>query len=487
MQGASSISRKTTVAVVGTGMAGLVSAYLLNHDPDQRFDVEVFEAQDRLSLDSASVSVSLKNGGRPARVDQPMRAFDGGFYPYLKAMYDFLGVDYVPQRFLFTYSRLSSRSSKQKDMGQEPTKPFFIHSSNNHRIPPLRPDGCGLLEWLSEIVYLAFCFAFFSICCFFVPPRESKSDDGKSSLGESLGEYLKRIHLPQYFVQNYLLPPLVSMSTCSHDAMLNFPASDVVTYIQRTYNAPHYLVSAGVQEVEGKLAQDLKINLGSRVTSVTPSSSSSSTGGVTICWESTTSKSTHQRAFDHVIIAVPPSAVGAIFAPLKQEMLHMPTIPVESVVHTDITPVIATTQNGSDDAKTPRLTSRYPSSGAQWIHMRTTTIVNSSTTETETIHEHPSSVLVTNNPQTSIDPSKIISRTIFTRTLRTPRSRATVNQIFGDGNRDQGHGSPAWRNGDGNVWLVGSWCWDGMVLLEGCVVSAMRVADALGIPVPWRS
>lgn len=43
----------------------------------------------------------------------------------------------------------------------------------------------------------------------------------------------------------------------------------------------------------------------------------------------------------------------------------------------------------------------------------------------------------------------------------------------------------SWRNGDGNVWLVGAWCWDGMVLLEGCVVSAMRVADDLGVEVPW--
>jgi hypothetical protein len=63
-----------------------------------------------------------------------------------------------------------------------------------------------------------------------------------------------------------------------------------------------------------------------------------------------------------------------------------------------------------------------------------------------------------------------------------------VNAIFGD---TQNFGSdeksvPLWRNGDDNVYLVGGWRWDGMVLLEGCVVSAMRIADALGIDVPWR-
>lgn len=34
---------RTSVAIIGSGMAGLVSAYLLTQDNDQRFDVEVFE------------------------------------------------------------------------------------------------------------------------------------------------------------------------------------------------------------------------------------------------------------------------------------------------------------------------------------------------------------------------------------------------------------------------------------------------------------
>ena len=412
-----------------------------------------------------------------------MRAFDGGFYPRLKAMYDYLGVDYIPHRFHFTYSRLSGRNSREKRDAQELTKPYFIHSSNNHRIPPLRPKECGILAWLSELIYLALCFAFFSTCCFFVPPREAESNDGKGSQCESLGQYLERVNIPHYFVENYLLPPLVSMSTCSHDAMLRFPASDVVTYIQRTFNAPHYLVSAGVQEVQGKLSKGLKINLGSRVTSVTPGNSPS--GGATISWESSTTKSSHERTFDHVIIAIPPSGVGAIFVPVKQDMAHMPTVPVESVVHTDLSPILST-NSSSPDSKARLITSAYPSSDTQWIHMRTVTI-DSNATETETIHEHPSSVLVSNNPQTPIDPSKIISRTVFTRTLRTPQSRAIVQRIFAEKTGQvQEEKSLTWRNGEGNVWLVGSWCWDGMVLLEGCAVSAMRVAEALDVPVPWK-
>lgn len=34
---------KTRVAVVGSGMAGLVTAYLLHRDPEQRYQVTLFE------------------------------------------------------------------------------------------------------------------------------------------------------------------------------------------------------------------------------------------------------------------------------------------------------------------------------------------------------------------------------------------------------------------------------------------------------------
>jgi protoporphyrinogen oxidase len=34
---------RKTVAVIGTGMAGLVTAYILRNDAQGRYDVEVFE------------------------------------------------------------------------------------------------------------------------------------------------------------------------------------------------------------------------------------------------------------------------------------------------------------------------------------------------------------------------------------------------------------------------------------------------------------
>jgi hypothetical protein len=103
-------------------------------------------------------------------------------------------------------------------------------------------------------------------------------------------------------------------------------------------------------------------------------------------------------------------------------------------------------------------------------------------------HVQPCGVVVTTCPFSFLDPRSVNHRARFTRVLRSPESQRIVNAIFGAESRSciDEKSVPLWRNGDDNVWLAGGWCWDGMVLLEGCVVSAMRVADAFDVEVPWR-
>lgn len=38
------VTYKPRVAVVGSGMAGLATAWLLQQDPEQRYEVEIFES-----------------------------------------------------------------------------------------------------------------------------------------------------------------------------------------------------------------------------------------------------------------------------------------------------------------------------------------------------------------------------------------------------------------------------------------------------------
>ncbi|KAL2838191.1 hypothetical protein BJY01DRAFT_251093 [Aspergillus pseudoustus] len=582
--------RRQRVAIVGSGMAGLVAGYLLANDKEGRFEVEVLEMQDCLSLDSASytlprprqppfpppccsdaVSVPTNGTGtangstvKPKsastiktqtqtqtaetdeqdegeeRVDLPMRAFAAGYYDNLRKLYTHLGVTFEEPRFVYSLSTLASTgdSPTTKKRTQTDSQTYFIHSSNNHILPPIRPQGLSLLRWVIEAAYLFFWYTYFTFACFLIAPRRSE----KSSIatkcglitartqGETLRSFLTRIHVPTYYTTRYFLPLMASVTTCTHDELLNFPARDIVTYARRTFRRPHYTVRGGVRQAEGKLSKGLKVKFGAKVTSVKTLEDGS--GRVKVRWRWTHSSSAKGRSddgrvgadsatsssataiaereeheeyeeevYDKAIIAVTPDVVGSIFEPLANEMADIPTTSVQSVVHQDFArigassahlrgdprfqsrTIMATSSSSSSSRSNPTLPVSGPVSAA--IHMFT----DLHTGRTESVHEHRSSMLITTYPiDNAIDEAKILHRAKFTRVLRSARSREVVNGIFNLGLKSvnkEGEGEDGWKSGDGNVYLVGGWCWDGMVMLEGCIVSAIRVADALGVDVPW--
>lgn len=381
-----------------------------------------------------------------------MRAFASGFYSNLMRLYDHLDVKYHSQGFLFSFSRSDRRL---------PSGPYMVHASNFHQFPPA-PRNRDLFQWVAEGAYVLIFYVWFTVCCFLVSPL---------SPGETLDQYLRRILLPEYYVASYLLPLISSVCTCSHQELLQFPASDVLEYKKRTHRQNHYVVSDGVYSVQEKLLQGLDVRLGVHSTHVSPTSD-----GVEI----TTCNSNDEQStevFDLAVLAVSPDIVASIFKPLHSALKLIPTTTVSTVAHTDystISPILRNARKRTSDASTPN-------SSSQRIHFTS----NKSTTEA--IHEHPNSLLVTTNPLSPIDRSKTIQSATFTRVLRTPQSRLLINEIFHEGGkpRDPSTLGDGWHNGDEGVYLTGGWCWDGMVLLEGCIVSAMRVASDLGVEVPW--
>jgi hypothetical protein len=222
--------------------------------------------------------------------------------------------------------------------------------------------------------------------------------------------------------------------------------------------------------VQDRLICGIEYELGAVVKAVEPGEK-----GVKLSWEKNDGK-LHTEYFDRIILAVAPDVVGQIFKPLQHHMARMPTALVESVVHNDRSVLV---ESKSVKAASDRHT-------AQWIYLSTST---ASTPKTESHHVQPCGVVVTTCPHSPLDPSLVIHSAKFTRVLRSPASQRIVNAIFSEGSRAHSDDKsvPQWKNGDDNVWLAGGWCWDGMVLLEGCVVSAMRIAGAFGVEVPWQA
>jgi hypothetical protein len=393
-----------------------------------------------------------------------MRAFAGGYYSNLKALYDHLDVQYHSQPFLFEFAEAQAAPTRRKGSGGSSS--YFIHASNLHKIPPPRPSALGTISYLIEIVYLLACYTWFSICCFLVAPREA----GYARLSETLGQYVKRIRLPEYFVAYYLLPLISGVTTCPHEALLDFPASDLIEYKRKTHGAPHYTVSNGVGDVQERLAKGIDYELRATISKVEPLEK-----GVRLSWIDESEGSKREEVFDRVVIAVAPDIVGRIFEPLRRHMARIPTTLVESVVHTDRSTF------GDDRVHEPSNNNEHQ---AQLICLQTLT---DDARQTESIHVQNCGAIVTTCPFSPIDPSLTICSAKFTRVLRSAESRSIVNSIFGNTPDTFGNEKTRslWRNGDDNVWLAGGWCWDGMVLLEGCVVSATRVARDFDVDVPW--
>lgn len=399
------------------------------------------------------------------RIDVPMRAFAEGYYKNLISMYKYLGVRYHSQLFLYSFKKnaVSEAWNKRNKEG------YFVYSSNNHGFPPIWPEGINLFSWLIEIMYVAACYLYWSFCCFWIPPTLATN----SRLCESVEEYIQRIMLPRHFVNFYLLPLLSSVATCTHEALLQFPARDLTEYKRQSAGGNHYTVSS-VHEVQKTLASGLKTRFSTMVTNVEVLQD----GRLEVAWHASDNV-THKDIFDQVVLAVAPDIAGRVFQPLGKPMAQIPTTMVHSIVQGNGMKVVA------NDAKATGF-SLKPTKAAQTIHLRT----SASLAQTESIHVHGSGAMVTTCPFSDVSSAQNVLRSVkFLRALRTPRSRHVVNNIFGEnltGPLIDEKQSP-WRNGDNKIWLVGGWCWDGMVLLEGCVVSAMRVASALDVDIPWNA
>lgn len=442
-----------------------------------------------------------------------MRASAGGYYANLMQMYSHLGIPLHPVRFLFVFAEALSRSQRspastangaaaskpnprpkldaESDSTDGALRKYFIHASNLHQTPPPWPGNRGVIPHIVEVMYLLVCHFWFSVACFAILPITTSARGSGSEGGETFAAYVERIWLPRRYVSQYLLPLMSSVCTCTHDELLAFPASDIINYKKLSHGQQHYAVCGGVNQVQARLSERMDhVRLGVRVLEVRPGADH---GGVFIRWQSTRDDSgrVSEEVFDRVVLAVSPDVAGKIFKPMEAVARSIPTVQVESSV---LAPPAAKDESKAfsvieetDHASSGCMHHSRDGSQAQTITFKTS--FSSKGSRTEALHAMPGGVVVSTcplDPHTS--PKMMLQHAKFTRTLRTPRSRAAVERIMGRAKfyEKTVTGDGEWVNGDDNVWLAGAWCWDGMVLLEGCIVSAMQVADDFGVRVPWR-
>ncbi|KAM0195756.1 hypothetical protein ACHAPA_006546 [Fusarium lateritium] len=471
---------KSRVAIIGTGLAGLTTGYLLQSDERKRYSVTLFEQADRLSFDSASVTINNEATNDAERIDLPMRASAEGYYHHLMRMYEHLQIPLHPVKFLFDFAKATSTADGTIPHSSE-NESYFIHASNLHQTPPPWPGKRSVIAHLTEILYLIVCQFWFTLACFLIAPLETTA----SGYSESVGEYVERIRLPRRYRSHYLLPLLSGVATCTHDELLRFPASDVVNYKKLSHGKQHYAVCGGVSQVQNRLTKGLDdVKLSSRVLETAPQED----GTVVVRWQSLADASgrIQEQVFDRVVLSVSPDVAGQIFSPLRSTLENLPTRRVESSVlkpaHSGIKLV--------KDEEGQSLACMHHSAGASSAQTMTlrTLFSDTGSPRTEALHAMPCGVVVSTCPLREEAQSQVLKKAQFIRTFRSTESKALVQRLMGDTSdkKSEDDKALAWVNGQDNIWISGAWCWDGMVLLEGCIVSAMRVAEDFGVAIPWE-
>ncbi|KAK8075876.1 hypothetical protein PG997_010539 [Apiospora hydei] len=337
-------------------------------------------------------------------------------------MYDHLGIRYHAKRFLFAFSDVTARlyggrndEEKSPSLSGADSPPYFIHSSNNHRILPVRPPGAHAAGHLLEVVFVLACYAWYSLCCFLADPRA----------GESYGAYLKRMRVPQRFVRRYMVPILSSVATCSHEELLAFPASDLTGYQRGIFATDHFVVSHGVQDVVTVLSESQDIRLSSEVLLVESCGSR-----VRLVWTQGPGEDVVEEVFDRVVLAIDPCAVAKVYAPLRSVVSRMPTRIVESAV-----------LQGADKSTKLRVAERSfkqnDTAGVDAL-VADTLLLRSELTGsgcTEALHTVNCGAVVATSISGGFGELNVLHRAAFWRVLRTPESQEIVNSVMQKGQK----------------------------------------------------
>ncbi|CRK51160.1 conserved hypothetical protein [Rhodococcus sp. RD6.2] len=190
-----------SVAVIGSGVAGLTAAYVLaKHD-----QVTLFEADDRLGGHAHTHDVDLGDG-RQVRVDTGFIVHNDRTYPTLCALFDELEVATQPTDM--------SMSVRSEITG--------VEYAGARAISGLFPTARSLtrgrhLLMLGEVVRFH---------------RAARALlDSNAGGDETLGSFVDRMRFSRYFVDHFMTPLVAAVWSCDPAVALRYPARYLLTFL----------------------------------------------------------------------------------------------------------------------------------------------------------------------------------------------------------------------------------------------------------------
>jgi uncharacterized protein len=255
------------IAVIGSGISGLLSAYLLQ----QQHEVVLLEKSDRLGGHTRTLRVSDK--GRDIPVDTGFIVFNRETYPVLWGLFEHLHVPKKSSDMSFGVSLDSGRV----EYGTVPLKALFAQKkqlfSQSH------------WRMLSDIKR------------FNRQALELLSTEGK----ESLGEFLQQNNYAASFIKRFILPMAASIWSSAPSEIMSFPARHLIRFFDNhglldpEHRKQWFTVDGGSQVYIDKVLADYR---GEYRTGVDIDRIERSDAGVDLRYENG-----EQESFDQVVLA----------------------------------------------------------------------------------------------------------------------------------------------------------------------------------------
>ena len=301
---------RPTAAVIGSGVAGLTAAHLLQ----RQFDVHLFEADDRLGGHAHTHDVAMTNG-QVAGLDSAFLVHNDRTYPNLLRLFAELGVA--------TQDSEMSMSVRCDGCGLEYAGSRGMSGLFAQRSAVMRPR---YLAMLAQVKY----FHRRARAVLAGPPEK----DGDAEL--TLQEFLLAGRFTRYFTNHFMLPLVSAVWSCGFDGARGYPARYLFSFLDNhgmlsVTGSPQWrTVVGGSRNYVDRVAKNLaSINTATPIRSITRHAD-----GVDIRDES---DQLHHA--DRVVIATHPDQARSMLADPTQDESRLLSafeyLPSTTLLHTD--------------------------------------------------------------------------------------------------------------------------------------------------------
>lgn len=416
------------IAVIGSGMAGLATARILQ---DAGHHITIFEALPGRGMDSHSLEFE---GGL---IDAPLRVMNPYLWKNTLSLATHLGIKTYPVRtymacsWLFEDKTETWLTTSRSRIGNIPI-------INNRK--GLQQYGWRLVKGLLQLKV--------ALTKFF----KSKNQD------ISLAEFINRNEIEEVFWHGAVMPVLYTICTCNPKTIGEWPAKPLLIFLRQLTDGDALLrLQGGTPALVDKLIEGIQIEDGSAITLVQEQ-------GDQVKVENAAG---YSKLFDRVIVATPTTKIEEFLDPVQfaSEIELLKKFKFEQgelVIHTDASVM---PPKRKDWAVLSYMMDR------KFTRQQFTVWLNS----IEPSLVGKSAVFQTWRPVTEIDPKKVIKSVILTRAVvdaNTVALNKELQQRHLDANR--------------KVFFCGSWSCDGLPILESAVTSAMKIAEIFGAPLPFE-